>query len=350
MTFTPTNSATDTPTPTNTATPTATETFTPTAENTATATNTPTPEYEVTGTVTYGNAIGAPAAPRFVPNVLVSADGSPALSDTTAGAGTYLLTGFGAGSYTVTPSKTGQTSAISSFDAGKISQFVTGNTSFSAAQSIVADVSGSAGISSFDAALIARYAAALGSPTGSTGTWIFGPASRFYSSITGSLSGEDYSALLMGEISGNYNPAGARPINDDGPERSIAVDVPNLVTSVDKDLVIPFTVQGAANKDIIAYEFDLRYDPAVIQPQTDPVDLAGTASRGLFVVTNSTEPGLLRVVVYGPMPISENGILLNLKFAVVGAPGLISPITIERMMFNEGEPSAIANGQVEISY
>lgn len=300
--------------------------------------------------MTYGNAIGAPAAPRSVPNVLVSAAGSPAVSDATAGAGTYLLTGFGAGSYTVTPSKTGQTSAVTSFDAARIAQYVSGNTNFSEAQFAVAEVSGNGDVSSFDAALIARYAAALGAPTGSAGTWFFSPTSRFYSSITGSISGENYSALLMGEVSGNYNPAGARPANDGGPERSIAVDLPNLTTTADKDLVIPVNIQGAANREIISYDFELRYDPAVIQPLAYPIDLAGTVSRGLVVVTNSTQPGLLRVVVYGPMPITENGVLLNLRFTAVGAPGSVSPLTWERITFNEDELSAVANGQVEISY
>jgi len=88
----------------------------------------------------------------------------------------------------------------------------------------------------------------------------------------------------------------------------------------------------------------------VIQPQADPVDLAGTVSRGLSVVTNAKEPGLLRVVVYGPMPIDENGVLLNLRFTAVGKSGLVSPLTWERIMFNEGEPAITAtDGRVEMS-
>lgn len=372
-TFTPTNTATDTPTPTNTTTPTntatdtptatATETFTPT--NTATPTDTPTETATATdtptatptsppvisGTVTYGNAVGAPVGPRNVPGVLVSAAGSPPLSDTTGASGTYLLTGFGGGAYSITPSKSGgQNNSITSFDSARISQYVSGNISFTAAQQTVADVSGTGGISSFDAALIARYAASLGPPVGSTGTWIFSPASNMHPSVTTDIAGEDYSALLFGEISGNYDPAGARPANNGGLERSIAVDVPNLTSPADKEVVIPVNVQGAANKEIISYEFDLRYDPAVIQPILRPVDVAGTVSRGLVVVTNADEPGLLRVVVYGPMPIDENGILLNLRFTAVGSPGSLSPLTFERIMFNEDELSVVANGQIEISY
>jgi len=282
--------------------------------------------------------------------VLISAAGSPPLSDTTGASGTYLLTGFGSGVYTVTPSKSdGQNGSISSFDAGRIAQFITGSTAFTAAQQTVADVSGTSGISSFDAALIARYAASLGAPVGSTGAWIFSPASKMYSSITTDITGENYSALLMGEVSGNYDPGAPRPASG-GPERSIAVDVTDLITPAEKEVVIPVNVQGAANKEIISYEFDLRYDPAVLQPLPIPADVARTVSRGLSVVTNAVEPGLLRVVVYGPMPIGENGVLLNLRFMAVGAPGSLSPLIWERIIFNEDEPASVANGQVEISY
>ena len=63
-----------------------------------------------------------------------------------------------------------------------------------------------------------------------------------------------------------------------GPESSAAVNAPHLVTPADSEVVIPISVHGAANKGIISYEFDLRYDPSVIQPQVNPVDLAGTVS------------------------------------------------------------------------
>ncbi len=64
----------------------------------------------------------------------------------------------------------------------------------------------------------------------------------------------------------------------------------------------------------------------VIQPMKDPVDMSRTVSRGLSV-------------------------LLNLRFTSGGAPGSISPLTFEKMMFNEGDPgTTVVDGQVEISY
>jgi len=88
----------------------------------------------------------------------------------------------------------------------------------------------------------------------------------------------------------------------------------------------------------------------VIQPQANAVDLIRTISRGLVAVVNAEERGLLRVVVYGAMPIDSDGVLLNLKFMAVGAAGSTSPLTFEQIMFNEGDPLGTAiGGQVELS-
>ena len=63
------------------------------------------------------------------------------------------------------------------------------------------------GVSSFDAAQIARFATSS-PPFGVTGTWRFVPASRSYSAVTGDLTGEDFTALLMGDVSGNWSNTG----------------------------------------------------------------------------------------------------------------------------------------------
>ena len=132
--------------------------------------------------------------------------------------------------------------------------------------------------------------------------------------------------------------------------KPITVTVQDVVTAAEKEIVIPVNVQGVVGKEIISYEFDLRYDPAVLQPLVATVDLVGTVSRGLSVVVNPYEPGLMRVVVYGALPIDEDGVLLYLRFGAVGAAGSVSPILFERIMFNEGDPRAVTvDGQVELS-
>jgi hypothetical protein len=168
----------------------------------------------IAGNVIYGNAIAGPPGPRFVSNVLISAAGSPNISATTNfPGGAYSLSGFGAGAYTVTPSKTGGVNSVTSFDAAKIAQHVAGINILSGNARIVADVSGNGIISSFDAAQVARYATSS-PPFGQAGTWKFVPVNRNYASVAGSLAGEDFVALLMGEVSGNWTNTGARPIEN----------------------------------------------------------------------------------------------------------------------------------------
>ncbi|MBK8465355.1 MAG: hypothetical protein IPL32_05945 [Chloracidobacterium sp.] len=371
VTFTPTATATNTFTPTATATntftptPTATSTFTPSATATATNTNTPTPTptiaYVISGVVTYGNSN---SGTRFVSNVQINGAGAPPASTVTDFPnGAYALTVFSSGPYTVTPSKVGgQNGFVTSLDAARITQHVTGINLFTTdIQKVVADASGNGNITSNDAALVGRYVTGLGEPLGLAGKWRFFvppgppfpvgayPTSRLYPSLSSNISGDDYVGLLIGEVTGNWINTGARPLNEGGPERSGAVELPNLSAPLGKEVIVPVTVNGIANKGVIAYEFDLRYDPSVIQPLAEAVDSTGTVSRGLSVIVNAFEPGLLRVVVYGPMPIDENGVLLNLRFTAVGKPGSMSPLTWERIIFNEGEPRVTTlDGQVEL--
>ncbi|MFN0276971.1 MAG: cohesin domain-containing protein [Pyrinomonadaceae bacterium] len=345
---------------------TPTPTSTPTATATPTATSTPTPLPGVSGTITYGNAVGSPN-PRFVSNVNISAAGPSNLFTSTAfPGGDYSLSGFLVpGTYVVSPTKTTGVNGITSFDAARVAQHVAGINVLTGAQFTVADASGNSSLSSFDAGLIARYVA--GQPDyGLTTRWVFQPPNRIYSDITTNITGQDFTALLMGEVSGNWANTGARAVNsgqwivdskDEIAGRNarvpaaggIAIEFPTLTSAVDKEIVVPVSVQGVADKGIISYEFDLRYDPAVIQPLAEPVDVVGTVSRALSVVTNGNEPGLLRVVVYGAFPIDSDGVLLNLRFNAVGARGSASALTFERIMFNEGETQvALSDGEVRL--
>lgn len=289
--------------------------------------------------------------------MLLSGSGSPPVSTLTgASDGAYSLTGFGFGAYTITPTKVGgANTAISSYDAALVAQHVVGPPAptLQGNQLIVADVSGSGDLSSFDAAEIAIYSVG-GTRFGTSGTWRFDPVSNFHSSVTSSIIGENYSALLFGDVSGNWNfpdsLPGRQQTRNSGPERKATVSAPQTVALPGSQIVIPVTANGIADKGIISYEFTLSYDPSVIKPDENPVGLARTVSRGLTAVTNIPQPGILRVAVYGAFPIESNGILLNLRFIAVGAPGSATALTFDKMMFNEGEPKiSVTSGSVKLS-
>lgn len=319
----------------------------------------------IRGTVGYGNAIGAPTQ-RVVSNVRVQATGSPNVSTlTTYPVGDYTLTGFGSGSYVVAADKTGGANgAITSFDAARIAQHVAGTVPLTGNARAAADVSGNNVINSFDAGLIAKYVTSS-PPYGNAGLWNFytvstipfpvgsTPTSRTYASVTSSLQGENFTGILVGEVSGNWQNADTRPVDRNsaakGRAKNININLPKLHTPSDKEIIVPVNVKDVAGRGVISYEFDLKYDPSVIKPLAEPIDISESASRGLFFAVNAEEPGLLRVAFYGPVQIKEDGVLLNLRFAAVGPDGAASSLSFEWIMFNEGEPQvSVTDGKVEL--
>ena len=300
----------------------------------------------VSGTIIYGNP--HPSSIRPVADVDLTAAGDPTVAartgpDRTPSWGRYSLSGFGESPYIVRPAKSGTlNNFITSFDAAKISQHVIGREFLDSSQRIAADTSGNGTIQSYDAALIAAYV--VNSPLGHglTGTWIFNPGNRAYPFVITDITEQDYTAFLLGEVSGNWNNNGGggggnRSANEMDEVINLSVEEPALNTRVRSGVVVPVIVQNIKDKGVISYQFELRYDPNVIQPIANPVGLAGTVSRGLSFAVNTSDPGVLRVAVYGAEPITQDGVLLNLKFKAVGATDSDAALYFENVMFNEAD-------------
>lgn len=325
----------------------------------------------VSGRVLYDNTMFAAPFTRPVPGVTMNVSGGfPAVAGTNTNAnGDYTLSGFGTGIYTVTPFRSGLSlpdthgSSISAYDAAITAQRVVELITFTTKQNFVANVTNTGQVSSFDSAKMAQWAVGLtGSAPNFTGDWRFAPVSRTYTSA-GSYTAEDYLAYLMGDPSGNWCDPTSTGMGGScslagtvigspragGPTRATAVVAPRMDAPAGSDIVIPVTVEGAVDKGIIAYQFDLRYDPKVIQPQAEAVTLGGTVSSEMSVAFNATTPGLLRVAVYGPYALGTSGTMLNLRFTAVGGPLDVSPLSMENFIFNEGGIRMnIVDGQVRL--
>ncbi|MEO6393534.1 MAG: cohesin domain-containing protein [Pyrinomonadaceae bacterium] len=299
----------------------------------------------VSGAITYSNAQSPPVP---VPNVLVSAAGSIPASTNTNFSGLYSFGGFGAGPYTVTPSKTGDVNGITGFDSALIAQHVVLLITLTPTQLLAADVSQNNQVTGFDAALIAQYIVLIPN-IGNTGSWIFSPPNRAYGNLEADFVNQDHGAILMGEVSGNWVAPTmfARPAV---PEiANLSVTAPAVTALADQSITIPAKCGDTTGLNILAYQFDLRYDPAVITPQPDPISTVGTISEGMFATSNPVSPGLLKVVLFATTPRVGAGTLVNLKFTAVGPPGAVSPLTWVDFKWDEGNPGAIAtNGQVRL--
>ena len=305
----------------------------------------------ISGAITYGNALTTTP----VPDVLVTASGSPEVTDLTDADGLYQITALGPGPYVVTPSKTGDVNGISAFDAALVAQKVVGVITFTPNQSLAADVSGNGTISSFDAAQIAQYVLEI--PNSSVaGTWTFSPESRTYPTTTSPYTNEDYEAILMGEVSGNWAPPtlglsatkSDRRLEKANPTH---VSLPRVYGLPNTIINIPVTVgEELGAEGILSYEVDLTYDPAVLQPDASFADTSSTLSASMAVTVNNSTAGRSRLAAFGTSPLVGQGTLINLRFRVVGTFGQISPLTWNRFVFNEGEPGSITtNGRVTVT-
>jgi hypothetical protein len=221
-----------------------------------------------------------------------------------------------------------------------------------ATQQRAAKVSGQPNISSFDAALIAQWIVGIPNMINQTGKWVFTPASNTYGpNINSDLTGEDYAALLMGDVNGDWvaptmrpAPAMHRPTEND-----VRASLSSGEAASGSVVTVPLKISNLEGRSIVAYQFDVEYDPDVLEPLQPAAEITGTQSEGASVVSNSPQSGLLKVAVFSVLPITGDGVYANLKFTVVGAEGSFSRLRLRGFRFNDGQtPVNMVNGLLQV--
>lgn len=128
----------------------------------------------------------------------------------------------------------------------------------------------------------------------------------------------------------------------------VQVSLPNITADTGSTFTVPVTTGDVTGLGVIAYDFEVRFDPAVLQPvQSGPTSSAGTMSNGFMITANPNLPGRLLVSGFSAFPLAGQGTLLNLNFRHIGAAGTGSPLTWASLMYNEGNPAVQStNGAV----
>jgi hypothetical protein len=327
QTATPTPTATPTRggNPTLTATPSFTRTSTPTRTVPPTSTPTATPaSFGVSGRITYysnGLPVGA---------VVVNPNGPPAAPVQTDTNGQYAFAGLAPAAWSIQPTKSGDFgAAVGILDAVAILEALVGKRSLTSKQSLACDVSGDGSVDIEDAVLILRYA--VGQITRfpvaamCDSDWQFVPEPQSsapeeirspqignnscqggainFNPLTAPASQQNFSAVLFGDCSGNWQPAvsGAitalRPITEQvriGSVRAVA-KTHRLRAPIYVNVTQPFR----------ALNVEVSYDPTAIKPLG--VRLA-PAATGALLLSNLSAPGTLRFSLVSLQPVAGGAV------------------------------------------
>jgi len=305
--------------------------------------------YNVSGLVSYWNGGGA------VPGALMTLSGDKVYSALSGLDGNYTIQGAAIDSYVLTPSKSDGDAGISAYDASMALQHDVGLITLSGGPFVAGDVNSNGAITSMDGYYILQKSVALITLPfpGSGVVWKFQPVDRSISMLTGHLTGQNFTAILLGDISGNWeNPLTAQSLNLIT-EGLISPDAASAVLSIPSVNVLPAgTVDVPITLDITdtgLYGVDLvfTYDPAHVAISNVRV---GSLATGWSLVSNLTESGVVRIAMAGANAITTDGQLVLFTVTPLGAPGTQSALTLTRGDLNEtGIPSTLNSGSVRIS-
>jgi hypothetical protein len=338
----------------------------------------------ISGTVSYATAPANQS--KLVSGVLMNAGSGN--SATTNSSGIYLLDNLASGvNYTVTPSKTTGRNGITAFDATLVLRCVAAgaNCILNANQRTAANSDGDGGVTAFDATQILRYVAANGqnANTGQVGNWKFNPVNRPYQNLSENKPDENYTAFLIGEVDGDWNPqnslaeTAAVEAEQEGKESvllpllkaknsSLIIEAPKTeidpsqeselifkadeteettaeITELQKveapeiqlslpehvsaiagnTISVPVLLTNETGKEISSYSFAVRFDPTVLQPEGAAETRDSLSQNGFLIVSDTNQKGRIGIAASAMSDyVNGSGILIYLRFRVIDSKEL----------------------------
>src|SRR5205814_6810959 len=172
-----------------------------------------------------------------VPGVTLTLTGGAGGSTLSDGSGSYQFSGLtGGGNYTVTPTKAALASGsagITTVDVIAVQRhFLNLGTPLSGCRLTAADVNSSSSIDTVDVIAIQRFFLGLTTGTASVGKYQFNPLSRSYSGIVSDQTGQNYDALIFGDVAAGYVHRPEEPSQDAADDGASAGEIPVPVATL----------------------------------------------------------------------------------------------------------------------
>lgn len=284
----------------------------------------------ISGTVSYWHN----SAP--IPGVTLTLSSSQTRTVQSVADGSYAFDGLKTGDYALTPSKADGVKGLSAYDASLVLQHAVGLISLAGHQGTAADVNQSGSISAMDASYILQRAVGLIELPfpGAGAIWLFDPASRTYPGLVSDQTGQDFTAVLLGDVSGNWASAGGGgAVAGNGPVRVWLVAGPlGTDGTLRVGLWMDSGVAGIQSVDVrLAYSRDLG--------SVFAIEL-GALSAGMAGASNVSTPGEVRLALAGVTPTSGRGEIAAFTFKPAAAR-LQGTLSLASCVLDEGAQSAL---------
>src|SRR5579862_472784 len=342
---TPTRTPTRSPTSPPASIPTRTPTWTPIPTRTSMRppTSTPTktvPRATATPIVGIGGQVLYYSNSLPVGSALMQLTNPPTQTQTDLN-GQYTFAGLSIGSTSVWAHKAGDVGdGVSALDAVYILESLSGSRTLSAAQQIACDVTGNGSLSTLDASMILQYKTGVMSsfPVAQTcnSDWTFLPLAQSsltvqvtqpviqtgvcqpgkvtFSPLAGIVSSVNFSAILFGDCTGNWQSSGTGALT-----RALSAPAANTVRlgrpqRHGRRVRVPLVVQAAGGFQ--GLDIQLSYDAAALKA----VDVrTAPGAQGALMAANTSVPGAIVISLASAARLPA-GPVLALEFTATHAP------------------------------
>ncbi|UCE19886.1 MAG: choice-of-anchor D domain-containing protein [Gemmatimonadota bacterium] len=280
--------------------------------------------------------------------VLILSDGASDTTFTDAD-GYYQFAGLQAGlDYSLTPSGEKDDVSVTAYDAAFILQLLCNLTTFDRYDSIAADVTCNStepfnyAITAYDAAVLLRHVVGY-EVESCIGDWIFEyhgedatqwhMYSLFWSNMDQSHVTEDWKAIIIGDVSGNWR----QPVVTTD---TVAVWLTDKFVLPGENFRVCINVGNVEGLNVFSAQFAITYDDSNVS--ITEVSNEETIYEHLGVLTYRVDGGEVTMAWAGNSPPEENGMLAYIVFQALpdAQIGQSWPLNFEYFMFNEGDPWA----------
>ncbi|MCP4366195.1 MAG: hypothetical protein GY800_12985, partial [Planctomycetes bacterium] len=297
----------------------------------------------ISGKITYYSN-GSPVIGTLL--TLEGADAS--YSATVSKQGTYMISSIPSGyDYALTPSRDDDpgTESLSAADASKIARYVVGLAEMTELEKLAADVSGNGIVSIIDASRLARCKAGLITQMNDHGKhWTFSPVSKEYYPLDSDISGQNFAAVRIGDVSGTWQ---AEPPKRSGQkiQTSEVSETSEVSLAVKTGAQVSVPIVIGTDTPVEGIDITVSFDGKVLD--ASEVTLAGgiLENEDYELVANTGTPGRVTAVIFAKSHLfTGRGTVATLNFRVAGEADDSAVLTFREFECNRIPVSSPVSG------